>query len=45
VNKINLLIDGAKENKVWYNNITEFNPSKSKNDDEVDVLSELIKRM
>ena len=45
VNKINLLIDSSKENKVWYNNIIDFNPSKSKNDDEVDVLSELIKRL
>ena len=39
------ILDAIKENKMCYNSIKEFNPSKSKNDDEVDVLSELIGRL
>ena len=42
---IYFIIDGSKECNLCLNNIVNFNPSKSKHDDEVDMLSELIKRL
>lgn len=42
---IYLVVDGSKECSLCLDNIKNFNPSKSKHDDEVDMLSELIKRL